>query len=196
MHIVRERLEGVVMIEPQQFVDSRGFFIERFNEQPFRDHGLPTRFCQDNHSRSFPGVVRGLHYQTHPAQGKLVGVVRGRIWDVIVDIRPASPTFGEHLATELNDANGCLLWIPPGLAHGFCVLGDEPADVVYKVDQPYNRQTEGGILWNDAELAIPWPVDNPIVSERDRQLPSFAEYRAHPPDWSSAGATAGRAPAR
>jgi dTDP-4-dehydrorhamnose 3,5-epimerase len=183
MKIERGRLDGVLTVELQQFADDRGFFIERFNERRFLEMGMPAAFCQDNHSRSVPRVVRGLHYQTDPAQGKLVGVVRGRIWDVIVDIRPTSPTFGEHLATELNDANGRLLWIPPGLAHGFCVLGDGPADVVYKVDQPYNRLTEGGILWNDAELAIPWPVDNPIVSERDRQLPSFADYRAHPPEW-------------
>lgn len=183
MKIERERLDGVLTIELQQFSDDRGFFIERFNARRFLEAGLPSAFCQDNHSRSVPGVVRGLHYQTSPAQGKLVGVVRGRIWDVLVDIRPGSPTFGEHLATELNDANARLLWIPPGLAHGFCVLGDQPADVVYKVDQPYNRLTEGGILWNDVELAIPWPVTDPIVSERDRQLLSFAEYRAHPPDW-------------
>ena len=183
MKIVRERLDGVMIIELRQFVDNRGFFIERFNARRFLEAGLPAAFCQDNHSRSVPVVLRGLHYQTSPAQGKLVGVVRGRIWDVLVDIRPGSPTFGVHLATELNDANGRLLWIPPGLAHGFCVLGAEPADVLYKVDQPYNPSTEGGILWNDAELAIPWPIRDPIVSERDRQLPSFAEYRARPPDW-------------
>jgi dTDP-4-dehydrorhamnose 3,5-epimerase len=195
MQIVRERLDGVMTIELQQFADDRGFFIERFNERRFLEAGLPATFCQDNHSRSVPGVIRGLHFQTNPAQGKLVGVIRGRIWDVLVDIRPHSPTFGEHLATELNDSNGRLLWIPPGLAHGFCVLGDEPADVLYKVDQPYNRETEGGILWCDEELAIPWPVRNPIVSDRDRRLPSFAEYRAHSPDLSSLtqdrGASAG-----
>ncbi|MGE3179561.1 MAG: dTDP-4-dehydrorhamnose 3,5-epimerase family protein, partial [Vicinamibacterales bacterium] len=108
---------------------------------------------------------------------------RGRIWDVVVDIRPTSPTFGQQFVTELSESSGRLLWIPPGLAHGFCVLGDEPADVVYKVDQPYNRRTEAGILWSDPELAIPWPVIDPIVSARDRQLPSFSAYRAQPPRW-------------
>jgi dTDP-4-dehydrorhamnose 3,5-epimerase len=183
MKVVRESLTGVLTIELARFDDCRGFFLERFNEQRFRELGLPSTFCQDNHSRSLPGVVRGLHFQVSPAQGKLVGVIRGRIWDVLVDIRPQSPTFGQHLAIELDDENGRLLWIPPGLAHGFCVLGDQPADVLYKVDQPYNRLTEGGILWCDHELQIQWPVKTPVVSERDRKLPSFAVYRRNPPVW-------------
>ncbi len=183
MRVVRERLPGVLTVELERFADARGFFLERFNERRFREEGLPASFCQDNHSRSVPGVIRGLHYQSDPAQGKLVGVIRGRIWDVLVDIRPRSATFGSHLATELNDTDGRLLWIPPGMAHGFCVLGSEPADLLYKVDQPYNRSSEGGILWCDPELAIPWPVRDPIVSDRDRQLPSFAEYRQHVPAW-------------
>lgn len=178
MHVIPERLSGVLMIELDCFRDERGFFIERFNEHRFREAGVPVRFCQDNHSRSIPGVLRGLHFQTDPAQGKLVGVVRGRIWDVVVDIRPSSPTFGQHLGAELSDANGRLIWIPAGFAHGFCVTGDEPADVIYKVDSPYNKVTERGILWSDPELAIAWPVTHPIVSERDRALASFAEYRA------------------
>jgi len=183
MQVVHERIAGVVTVQLDVWEDERGFFVERFNAQAFERAGLPTRFCQDNHSRSKPGVVRGLHYQTDPAQGKLVGVVRGRIWDVVVDIRPTSPTFGQQFVTELSESSGRLLWIPPGLAHGFCVLGDEPADVVYKVDQPYNRRTEAGILWSDPELAIPWPVIDPIVSARDRQLPSFSAYRAQPHMW-------------
>lgn len=183
MDVVGERIPGILTIRLRAFADERGFFIERFSVRAFQDAGVPTAFCQDNHSRSLPRVVRGLHYQADPAQGKLVGVVRGRIWDVAVDVRPDSPTFGEHFDVELNGDDGRLLWLPPGVAHGFCVLGDEPADVVYKVDQPYNRQTEGGILWNDAELAIAWPVTDPIVSPRDRTLPSFAEYRSRPPAW-------------
>jgi len=182
--IVRERIPGVVTIQLRSFADQRGFFIERFNARAFEDAGLPTGFCQDNHSRSKPGVIRGLHYQSDPAQGKLVGVIRGRIWDVVLDIRPDSPTFGQHLDVELSDANARLIWIPPGIAHGFCVLGDESADVLYKVDRPYNTHTEGGILWNDRELAIPWPVARPIVSDRDRTLPTFADYRRHPPAWT------------
>lgn len=185
MDVVRERIPGLLTIQLRTFRDDRGFFIERYNEAAFRAAGMPVGFVQDNHSRSKPGVIRGLHYQTDPAQGKLVGVIRGRIWDVVVDIRPGSPTFGEQFDVELDGENGRLLWIPAGLAHGFCVLGDEPADVLYKVDQPYNKQTEGGILWNDPDLAVPWPVSNPIVSERDRQLITFAQYRQAPPAWSA-----------
>ncbi len=181
MDVVRERIDGVLTIQLRPFADDRGFFIERFNARAFAAAGIPVAFCQDNHSRSRPGVIRGLHYQTDPAQGKLVGVIRGRIWDVVVDIRPGSPTFGAHVDFELSDENGRLIWMPPGIAHGFCVLGDEPADVLYKVDQPYNRQTEGGILWDDPELAIRWPVATPIVSDRDRALQSFADYRRTPP---------------
>jgi dTDP-4-dehydrorhamnose 3,5-epimerase len=125
-------------------------------------------------------VLRGLHYQTAPAQGKLVGVVRGRIWDVVVDIRPSSPTYGRHSAVELTDLNGRLLWIPAGFAHGFCVLGDEPADVLYKVDALYNPASEGGIRWDDPELGIAWPIERPVISARDQKLPSFAEYRHAP----------------
>jgi dTDP-4-dehydrorhamnose 3,5-epimerase len=183
MNVVRERIQGVMIVQLDVYGDDRGFFLERFNERAFQDAGLPAAYCQDNHSRSKPGVIRGLHYQTDPAQGKLVGVIRGRIWDVVVDIRPDSSTFGAHVATELTGESGRLLWIPPGLAHGFCVLGDEPADVVYKVDRPYSRTTEGGILWCDTALGIEWPLKNPIVSERDRRLQTFAEYRAHPPAW-------------
>jgi dTDP-4-dehydrorhamnose 3,5-epimerase len=182
--VAREHLSGVMTVELQRFVDDRGFFVERYNERRFRDAGLPATFCQDNHSRSAPGVIRGLHFQTDPPQGKLVGVIRGRIWDVVVDIRPASPTYGSHLATELNDTDGRLLWIPAGFAHGFCVLGDDAADVIYKVDNPYNHHTEGGILWSDPDLAIAWPVTQPTVSERDRRLQTFAEYRDHPANWA------------
>lgn len=185
MNVVRERIPGVLTVKLRCFPDDRGFFIERFNANAFRDAGVPLAFVQDNHSRSKPGVIRGLHYQTDPAQGKLVGVIRGRIWDVVVDIRPDSPTFGQHFDVELSDENGTLLWIPAGLAHGFCVLGDEPADVLYKVDRQYNKHTEGGILWSDPDLAIDWPVKNPIVSDRDRELQSFAAYRQNPPAWAN-----------
>jgi dTDP-4-dehydrorhamnose 3,5-epimerase len=176
-------LSGLKLIELEMYVDERGFFVERFNEACFQANGLPTRFAQDNHSRSQPRTLRGLHYQTHPAQGKLIGVTRGHILDVVVDIRPKSATFGAHVARELSDANGCLMWIPPGFAHGFCVIGDSDADVVYKVDQPYSRSSEGGILWSDPELQIAWPLKDPIVSARDRTLPSFTEYRHQPVEW-------------
>jgi dTDP-4-dehydrorhamnose 3,5-epimerase len=175
-------LPGLLLIELQVHIDQRGFFIERYNEARFEQWGLP-RFCQDNHSRSVPGTLRGLHYQVRPAQGKLVGVIRGAIWDVVVDIRPGSPTYGQHLATELDDRDGRLLWIPAGFAHGFCVVGSESADVIYKVDAAYEPTTEGGIVWCDPDLAIPWPVSHPTVSDKDRNLPSFGAYRRNPPLW-------------
>ena len=150
--------------------DERGFFVERFQKDRFKAHGLPFEFVQDNLSRSAPGVLRGLHYQTDPGQGKLVGCTHGRIWDVAVDIRKDSPTFGKSFGVELSALNGKLLWVPAGFAHGFCVLGDEPADVMYKVDAPYNPSSEGGIRWDDRDLAIDWPINNPLVSARDAAL--------------------------
>jgi dTDP-4-dehydrorhamnose 3,5-epimerase len=183
MKIHTLKLAGLKLVELPVYGDERGFFVERFQQERFQENGLPAQFFQDNHSRSAPGVVRGLHYQQNPNQGKLIGVVRGRIWDVAVDLRADSPTFGEHIAVELSDMNGSLLWVPPGFGHGFCVLGEEPADVMYKVDARYNPQGEGGVRWNDPELAIPWPVSQATVSARDEKLPSFAEYRAHPLSW-------------
>ena len=184
MKVTQLELEGLVLVELAVHGDQRGFFIERFHAGRFEACGLPTTFVQDNHSRSAPGVLRGLHYQHTPAQGKLIGVIRGRIWDVAVDIRPDSPTFGRSLGIQLSDMNGLLLWIPPGFAHGFCVLGDEPADVLYKVDTPYNPAGEGGIAWDDPHLAVAWPVSDPVVSARDQQLASFAQYRADPIAWT------------
>jgi dTDP-4-dehydrorhamnose 3,5-epimerase len=169
-------LAGLALIELPIFRDHRGFFMVRYDEPRFLASGLP-RFCQDNHSRSVPGTLRGLHYQSRPAQGKLIGVTRGQIWDVAVDIRPESPTYGKHISLELNDRDGRLLWVPSGFAHGFCVTGQEDADVIYKVDQLWAPESEGGILWSDPELAIPWPVAQPLVSDRDRQLPRFSDYR-------------------
>ena len=177
MKITRLDLDGLLLIELDIYGDDRGFFVERFNVDKFRIAGLPTDFVQDNHSRSQPGVVRGLHYQQKPAQGKLVGVTRGRIFDVALDIRPNSPTYGQSHSDELSDLNGRLLWVPHGFAHGFCVLGETPADLLYKVDAPYNPDGENGISWNDRDLAISWPVQDPIISTRDQMMPSFAEHR-------------------
>ena len=171
-------LAGLLLVELKIWGDERGFFVERFQLGAFETLGLPTTFVQDNHSRSMPGVLRGLHYQSAPPQGKLVGVVRGRVWDVVVDIRPESPTFGQHVGVELSDMNGRLLWIPPRFAHGFYVLGDEPADILYKVDAPYNAATEAGIYWGDADLSIAWPSERPVVSGRDQRLPSFVQFKA------------------
>ncbi|MEO6050903.1 MAG: dTDP-4-dehydrorhamnose 3,5-epimerase, partial [Pyrinomonadaceae bacterium] len=177
-------IEGLLLVELSVNGDVRGFFTERFKRSVFTELGLPTDFVQDNHSRSAPGVLRGLHYQVLPSQGKLVGVTRGKIWDVAVDIRPGSATYGQSFGVELSDMNGRLLWMPAGFAHGFCVLGNESADVLYKVDAEYNPSTENGILWSDPELAIRWPLSNPGLSERDSNLPSFQDYRAQPVDWS------------
>ena len=170
------KLAGLKIIPLKIFHDERGFFLERYQQERFAALDLPRNFVQDNHSRSKPSVIRGLHYQHSPAQGKLVGVIRGKIWDVVVDIRKDSPTFGEHQAFELDDQSGIMLWVPGGFAHGFCVLGDGDADVIYKVDVPYSSLNEGGIAYNDPDLQIAWPVKYPIVSSKDQVLPSFKDY--------------------
>lgn len=167
-------IADLLLVEARIFRDARGFFMERFRESALREHNISRQFVQDNHSRSHPKVLRGLHFQRSPVQGKLVGAVRGAIWDVAVDLRPDSPTFRRWYGTELSDANGKMLWIPPGFAHGFCVLGSEPADVVYKVDAYYNPKSEIGVHWADPDIAIDWPIDAPIISDRDRDLPCLS----------------------
>ena len=190
MQVIDTPLADLKIVELDVYGDERGFFVERFNEERFKDHGLPTMFLQDNHSRSAPGVLRGLHFQPTPSQGKLVGCVGGRIWDVAVDIRPESNTFGQHFGLELNDQNGKLLWIPGGFAHGFCVLGDKPADVYYKCTAMYNPKGEQGIAWNDPDVAVTWPFADmaledgkPTTSRRDDNQQSFAHYRKNPAVW-------------
>ncbi|MAR55756.1 MAG: dTDP-4-dehydrorhamnose 3,5-epimerase [Rickettsiales bacterium] len=177
-------LDAVKLIELQIHGDARGFFVERYHKDKLREAGLDVDFVQDNHSRSAPGILRGLHYQHTPPQGKLVGVTRGRVLDVAVDIRIDSPTFGHYVAEELSETNGRLLWVPAGFAHGFCVLGDEPADMLYKVSGLYNADGEGGIRYDDPEIGIAWPIDNPQISARDEGLMSLAEYRANPAPWA------------
>ncbi len=184
MKIFNCPLEGLKIIELDVHGDERGFFVERFHAKRFAEAGLPHIFLQDNHSRSAPGILRGLHYQYAPPQGKLVGVTRGAVWDVAVDIRPQSPTFGQHYGVELTGSNGMLFWIPPGFAHGFCVLGSEPADMLYKVTGVYNAAGEGGIKFDDAELAVKWPVSDPVLSKRDLSQQSFSGYRKSPPAWN------------
>lgn len=170
-------IADVRLIELKRFGDARGFFIERYNANSFAAAGFSAGFVQDNHSRSEPGTLRGLHYQHSPAQAKLVTCLRGQIWDVAVDLRLDSPSFGRHVAIELRESEPSWLWIPAGFAHGFCVLGDEAAEVFYKVDQFYEPKGEGAISWNDPELAISWPIAKPILSERDRQAKSLQDYR-------------------
>lgn len=183
MKVIDCPLEGLKIVELDLHGDARGFFVERYSQQKFADAGLPTDFVQDNHSRSAPNVLRGLHYQANPSQGKMVGVTRGAVWDVAVDIRPDSATYGQWHAVELTGENGRLFWIPGGFAHGFCVLGDEPVDMLYKVTGLYNKAGEGGILYNDPDLAVDWPLKNPIISDRDKGLISFADYKKEPPQW-------------
>lgn len=168
---VREtELPGVLVVTPRVFRDERGFFLESFNEAAFGDAGLPTRFVQDNHSRSAKGVLRGLHYQLRHPQGKLVRVVRGRIFDVAVDIRRGSPTFGKWVGVTLDDSETSALWVPHGFAHGFCALSDD-VDVTYKCTDFYAPSDERGVLWNDPLLRIEWPVKNPIVNAKDQSYP-------------------------
>ena len=173
MKITNTFIEGLKVIELDIYSDSRGFFVERFNKKSFQELGIPYEYIQDNFSQSIPNVIRGLHYQNNPSQAKLVGCVRGNIWDVAVDIRKNSPTFGQYFGIELSGENGKLLYIPAGFAHGFCVLGDVLADVSYKVDGIYNKAGEGGIAYNDPTLNINWPIKNPIVSDKDKLLPQF-----------------------
>jgi dTDP-4-dehydrorhamnose 3,5-epimerase len=176
MEVTETPIKGLKLIKLKVHGDARGFFVERFHAPRFKEAGLPIEFAQDNHSRSAPGILRGLHYQHTPAQGKLIGVVRGRVWDVAVDIRKGSPTLGKYFGVELSDENGMLFWMPEGFAHGFCVLGNESADMLYKVTAPYNMAGEGGIRYDDPGLAIDWPVKNPQISERDKNLESWRQY--------------------
>jgi len=168
-------IPDVLIIEPKVFGDARGFFFESFNQKAFNQAtGLDMQFVQDNHSRSAKGVLRGLHYQVQQPQGKLVRVVRGAVFDVTVDIRPASPSFGQWVGVELSEANHRQLWVPPGLAHGFLVLSDS-ADFLYKTTDYYAPQYERCIAWNDASLAIAWPLQGemPLLSSKDAAGESF-----------------------
>ena len=177
MRVIKTDIEGVVIIEPRIFADSRGYFFEAFTERDFAEQVCPIHFVQQNEAKSSDGVVRGLHFQLPPhAQSKLVRVTKGRVLDVVVDIRRSSPTFGKHIAVELSDENHLQLFIPHGFAHGYSVLSDE-AVMEYKCDNYYAPESEGGILWNDAELAIDWQVatDKVILSEKDNHYPTLAE---------------------
>lgn len=166
MKVRETSLPGVLVLEPQVFRDERGFFLETFSARRLSGTGIPEHFAQDNHSRSTRGVVRGLHYQLEHPQGKLVHAARGRIFDVAVDIRRGSTSFAKWFGVELTDENLWSLWIPPGFAHGFCVLSDE-ADVMYKCTVPYVQSDDRGIAWDDPLIGIDWPVDNALLSPKD-----------------------------
>jgi dTDP-4-dehydrorhamnose 3,5-epimerase len=171
----RLEIPEVILIEPRVFGDERGFFMETYKMPDFVAAGIAEGFVQDNHSRSTRGVLRGLHYQNPPfAQGKLVRVVRGEVFDVAVDIRRGSPTWGRWVGVVLSEENKKSLYLPPGMAHGFCVLSDV-ADVAYKTTSVYSAESEGGIIWNDEELSIEWPVEQPVLSEKDTAFPALKD---------------------
>jgi dTDP-4-dehydrorhamnose 3,5-epimerase len=178
MQVENTHLPGVVIVVPRVFPDPRGFFIESYNQATFHQHGLDAVFLQDNHSKSVRGTLRGLHFQLPPvSQVKLVRVVRGAVWDVALDIRVGSPTFGQWVGVELSADNFRQLYIPAGFAHGFCVLSDE-AEVLYKASQLYSPAHERGLLWSDPTAGVAWPVAEPLLSERDRQAGTLADYLA------------------
>ena len=180
MHISKTSLPGVILIEPKVFGDSRGFFLESYHAHRYAQEGLPGQFVQDNHSRSVQGTLRGLHYQLQHPQGKLVWVVVGEVFDVAVDIRQGSPTFGQWFGTYLSAENHQQLYIPPGFAHGFSVTSDT-AEFLYKCTDFYSPGDEYGILWNDPVLNIDWPTDTPILSAKDAQLPLLNQASANLP---------------
>lgn len=184
MRILETELPGVLIIEPKVFRDERGFFLETFNEHRFASHGLPTRFPQDNRSRSVANALRGLHYQLEHPQGKLVGVVRGSVFDVAVDIRVGSPTFRRWFGVTLHEDAPRFVWIPPGFAHGFCALSDT-VDVVYKCTDLYVPDDDRGILWCDASIGIDWPIRSPVLSPKDMSYRSLDPNRGDLPRYQA-----------
>lgn len=179
MEIIQTPIQGLLIIKPRVFEDERGYFYESFNRKKFANLGVHIDLCQDNQSKSSYGVVRGLHYQLHPySQSKLVSAIRGTVWDVAVDLRKDSPTFGQWYGIELSEENKLQFLIPKGFAHGFSVLS-EVAVFSYKCDEYYNPQSEAGIIYNDVSLNVDWkiPLDKAIVSDKDKILPSFQEAR-------------------
>jgi len=185
MNIKPTPLEGLLLIEPRCFQDERGFFLETFQSARYREAGISEQFVQDNQSRSAKGVLRGLHFQVKHPQAQIVTVMRGRVFDVGVDLRPASSTFGQWFGVELSDTGLRQLYMAPGFAHGFCVLSDW-ADLHYKVSRFYDHADEGGLLWSDPDVGIQWPTEAPLVTARDAAYPrirdlSQAQLPHHPP---------------
>ena len=170
MKVIATALPGALLIEPQVFGDARGFFYESYNQGKWRDAGIDADFIQTNVSRSGRGVLRGLHYQWPHPQGKLVSVLEGEVYDVAVDIRRGSPTFGQSVGVMLTADNHRHFWVPEGFAHGFCVLS-EFATFTYQCTALYDAKADAGIRWNDAELAIDWPLSEPLLSDKDRRTP-------------------------
>jgi dTDP-4-dehydrorhamnose 3,5-epimerase len=175
---VPRRLEteipDIALVAPEVHGDERGFMVETFRAEAWREAGVDAEFVQENHSRSRAGILRGIHFQTDPGQAKLVRCARGRIWDVVVDLRRGSPTYMRWEGHELDDEGHRQLYVPIGFGHGFCVLSDT-ADVTYKLSSYYNPATESGIAWDDPDVGIKWPMSDPVLSERDRKAPRLAE---------------------
>ena len=176
MEFEKTDFPGLIVVSPQVFADTRGFFMETYHRKKFVQGGIDVDFVQDNHSRSLRGTLRGLHFQDPHPQGKLVRVIVGEVWDVAVDLRPDSPTFGKWFSLTLSAENKAVLYIPPGFAHGFCVTS-EVAEFMYSCTEFYAPECEGGIRWDDPDLAIPWPVKNPTLSAKDKKYQSWAEYK-------------------
>jgi len=175
MKVIETALPGVLILEPKVFGDARGFFLETFHQQRYEAAGIPgngLEFVQDNHSRSRRGVLRGLHFQLQNSQGKLVSAGTGAVFDVAANVNPDSPTYGTWVGVEINEDNHRQLWIPPGYAHGFCVLSDM-ADFQYNCTALYDPASDAGVAWNDPDLDIQWPIDTPLLSERDQALPEL-----------------------
>ena len=174
MNVVKTKLPGVLIVEPKVFGDERGFFMETWREERYEEAGIPGRFVQDNLSFSRRGVLRGLHFQNPDQQGKLVYVLEGEVYDVAVDIRDGSPTFGEWVAVTLSSGNKRQFYVPEGFAHGFLVTSST-ALFAYKCTARYNAEAEASVLWNDPEIGVEWPVEAPVLSDKDRTAPPLAE---------------------
>ncbi len=175
MKVTKTKIAGVLMIEPKVFGDSRGFFLETFHADRYAEYGIESNFVQDNYSRSTKGVLRGLHFQKNYPQGKLVSVTSGIVFDVAVDIRQESSTFGQWVGITLSADDHKQFYIPPGLAHGFCVLSDT-ADFQYKCTDYYHPEDEASIRWNDPDIGIEWNISEPILSEKDAKAPFLKDY--------------------
>jgi dTDP-4-dehydrorhamnose 3,5-epimerase len=179
MNLLQTKIDGLVVLEPQAHGDSRGFLLESYRDGPWKETLDGFEFVQENHSRSSKGTLRGLHFQTSPGQAKLVRCARGSVWDVAVDLRRGSPTYGQWEGYELSDENHRQFFIPVGFGHGFCALS-ETADVIYKLSSYYDAATEAGIAWDDPDVAVDWPIpegSEPLLSERDITAPKLAEIR-------------------
>ncbi|MCL2219923.1 MAG: dTDP-4-dehydrorhamnose 3,5-epimerase [Chitinispirillia bacterium] len=176
MEFIKTDIDGLVLVKPRVHTDHRGFFLETYSSPVFSAAGIDCVFVQDNHSKSAAkDVLRGLHFQTPPfAQSKLVRVIKGSVFDVAVDLREGSPTFGRWQGFELSERNFHMLFIPRGFAHGFCTL-EENTEIVYKVDNPYSRENDAGIIWNDPDIAVKWPAGEPVLSDKDKCLPRLRD---------------------